>query len=42
MIQNIKEELAEENIENFLKTMEKIGFDKKETAELILNFEKRS
>lgn len=40
MIQNIKEELAKENIENFLKNMEKIGFDKKQTAELILNFEK--
>ena len=42
MIQNIKEELAKENIENFLKNMKKIGFDKKQTAELILNFEKRS
>lgn len=42
MIQNIKEELAKENIETFLKNMEKIGFDKKQTAELILNFEKRS
>ena len=40
MIQNIKEELAKENNENFLKNMEKIGFDKKQTAELILNFEK--
>lgn len=40
MIQNIKEELAKENIENFLKNMKKIGFDKKQTAELILNFEK--
>ena len=41
MIQQIKKEIANENIRNFLKNMEKIGFDKNQTAEMILNFEKR-
>lgn len=40
MIQEIKKELAKENIENFLKNMKKIGYDKNQTAELIINFKK--
>ena len=47
LLARVNEELKEytdtpKEVSPMQKTMEKIGFDKKETAELILNFEKRS